>query len=100
MRCRGCKPLLRCGRREGFRLSPGAHGVYAPGMRVFLGVTGASGAPYAARLLQALATGDHEIGLVASAAGVEVIATELYGDADLPRDEALERFIGDAAGHV
>ena len=51
-------------------------------MRVFLGVTGASGAPYAARLLQALAAGGHEIGLVASAAGVEVIATELYGDAE------------------
>src|SRR5437868_15436751 len=69
-------------------------------MRVFLGVTGASGAPYAARLLQALAAGDHEIGLVASAAGVEVIATELYGDATLPRDEVLERFVGEAAAQV
>src|SRR3954470_21257678 len=66
-------------------------------MRVFLGVTGASGAPYAARLLHALATDDHEIGLVASAAGIEVIATELYGDATLPREEALERFVGNAA---
>jgi 4-hydroxy-3-polyprenylbenzoate decarboxylase len=69
-------------------------------MRVFLGVTGASGAPYAARLLQALADGDHEVGLVASAAGIEVIATELYGDATLPREEVLERFVGDAAGRV
>ena len=53
-------------------------------MRVFLGVTGASGAPYAARLLQSLAAADCEIGLVASAAGIEVIATELYGDAEPP----------------
>ncbi len=66
-------------------------------MRVFLGVTGASGAPYAVRLLRALADAGCEVGLVASAAGVEVIATELYGDATLPRDEVLERFTGGAA---
>ena len=69
-------------------------------MRVFLGVTGASGAPYAARLLQSLAAAGCEIGLVASAAGIEVIATELYGDASMPRDDVLERFVGDAAGQV
>ena len=69
-------------------------------MRVFLGVTGASGAPYAARLLQSLAASGCEIGLAASLAGVEVIATELYGDASLPRDEVLDRFVGDAAGQV
>jgi flavin prenyltransferase len=65
-------------------------------MRVFLGVTGASGAPYAVRLLHALADAGCEVGLVASAAGVEVIATELYGDAALPRDEVLARFTGGA----
>jgi 4-hydroxy-3-polyprenylbenzoate decarboxylase len=69
-------------------------------MRVFLGVTGASGAPYAARLLQSLAAADCEIGLVASAAGIEVIATELYGDATLPREEVLERFVGAATDRV
>ena len=100
MRARGCKPLARSTPWSGFSLSPGSGGVYAPVMRVFLGVTGASGAPYAARLLQALAAADCEIGLVASAAGVEVIATELYGDASLPRDEVLERFVGDASGQV
>ena len=63
-------------------------------MRVFLGVTGASGAPYAARLLRALTEADCEVGLAASAAGVEVLATELYGDAALPRDEVLARFTG------
>jgi flavin prenyltransferase len=61
-------------------------------VRVFLGITGASGAPYAARLLEALAAADCEVGLCASASGIEVIATELYGDARLSRDEVLARF--------
>ena len=65
-------------------------------MRIFLGVTGASGAPYAERLLRALAAADCEIGLSASRSGIEVIATELYGDATLERDEVLARFVGDA----
>jgi flavin prenyltransferase len=63
-------------------------------MNVFLGVTGASGAPYAVRLLHALADAGCEVGLAASAAGVEVIATELYRDAALPREDVLERFTG------
>jgi 4-hydroxy-3-polyprenylbenzoate decarboxylase len=60
-------------------------------MRVFLGITGASGAPYAARLLGALAGAGCEIGLCASRAGIEVLATELYGDARLSSDETLAR---------
>ena len=60
-------------------------------MRVFLGITGASGAPYAARLLEALAGAGCEIGLCASRAGIEVLATELYGDARLSPDETLAR---------
>jgi flavin prenyltransferase len=67
-------------------------------MNVFLGITGASGAPYAARLLEALVSADVEVGLCASSAGVEVVATELYGDPDLDRDEVLRRFVGDRAG--
>ena len=67
-------------------------------MNVFLGVTGASGAPYAARLLRALTESDCEVGLAASAAGVEVLATELYGDASLPRDDVLARFTAGTAG--
>ena len=66
-------------------------------MRVFLGVTGASGAPYAARLLRALAESGCEVGLAASAAGIEVLATELYRDASMRQDEVLERFTGGAA---
>ena len=69
-------------------------------MRVFLGITGASGAPYAARLLEALAAADCEVGLSASAAGVQVLATELYGDARLPRDETLARLVEPAGGAV
>ena len=69
-------------------------------MRVFLGITGASGAPYAARLLEALTESGCEVGVCASAAGLEVIATELYGDARLSRDETISRFIEHARGEV
>jgi flavin prenyltransferase len=68
-------------------------------LRVFLGITGASGAPYARRLLQALAAADCEVGVSVSGAAIEVLATELYGDARLSRDETLARFVegtGDA----
>jgi flavin prenyltransferase len=61
-------------------------------VRVFLGITGASGAPYAARLLEGLVAAECEVGICASGSGVEVIATELYGDARLSRDEVLARF--------
>ena len=67
-------------------------------MRVFLGITGASGAPYAARLLEALAAADVELGVCASSAGVEVLATELYGNARLSRDETLTRLLERASG--
>ncbi|HEX5246035.1 MAG TPA: flavin prenyltransferase UbiX [Gaiellaceae bacterium] len=62
-------------------------------MHVFLGITGASGAPYAARLLERLAAADCEIGVCASSAGVEVLATELYGNPRLSRDETLARLL-------
>jgi flavin prenyltransferase len=69
-------------------------------VRVFLGVTGASGAPYAERLLRTLASADCEIGLTASRSGIEVLATELYGDSSLPRADVLERFVGPATDQV
>jgi 4-hydroxy-3-polyprenylbenzoate decarboxylase len=62
-------------------------------MHVFLGITGASGAPYAARLLEALAAAECEIGVSASSAAIEVMATELYGNARLSRDETLARLL-------
>jgi flavin prenyltransferase len=69
-------------------------------VRLFLGITGASGAPYAARLLEALAAAGCEVGLCASRSGIEVIATELYGDARLSRDEVLARFTEGAGDAV
>ena len=62
-------------------------------LRVFLGITGASGAPYARRLVQALAAAGCEVGVCASGAAIEVLATELHGDARLSRDETLARLV-------
>jgi 4-hydroxy-3-polyprenylbenzoate decarboxylase len=67
-------------------------------VRVFLGITGASGAPYAARLVEALAEVDVELGICASSAGIEVLATELYGNPRLSRDETLTRLLERAPG--
>ena len=65
---------------------------------MFLGITGASGAPYARRLLQALAAADCEVGVCVSVAAIEVLATELYGDARLAPDETLQRLLEHAGG--
>ncbi len=67
-------------------------------MRVFLGITGASGAPYAARLLSALTAAGCEVGVSVSAAGYEVLATELYDDPSLPHDEVRDRLVGGLDG--
>jgi flavin prenyltransferase len=67
-------------------------------VRVFLGLPGASGAPYAARLLQALAGAGCEVGVCLSDSGHEGLATELHGDPDLPRDEVVARLVGGLGG--
>ena len=67
-------------------------------MRVFLGITGASGAPYAARLLEELTAAGCEVGISASAAGIEVLATELYDEPSLASEETLDRFVGGRDG--
>jgi flavin prenyltransferase len=64
-------------------------------MRVMLGITGASGAPYAARILRALTDAGAEVGVCASAAGRQVIALEIYGDREMDPTDALERFVAD-----
>ena len=69
-------------------------------MRVFLGITGGSGARYAARLIEALAAAECEIGICASSSGIEVLATELYGEPRLPRDEVLARLTEPARGTI
>jgi 4-hydroxy-3-polyprenylbenzoate decarboxylase len=66
-------------------------------VKVFLGITGASGAPYAKGILDGLVASGAEVGVCASQAGIEVLATELYRDASLPRDEVLARFTEGAA---
>jgi 4-hydroxy-3-polyprenylbenzoate decarboxylase len=60
-----------------------------------LGLTGASGAPYAARVLRALVAAGAEVGIVVSRAGAQVIALELYGDRGMNPDGAVERFVTD-----
>jgi 4-hydroxy-3-polyprenylbenzoate decarboxylase len=67
-------------------------------MRVFLGITGASGAPYAARVLDGLSAAGAEVGLCVSEAGATVIAWELYRDRSLPAAEATARFVADHGG--
>jgi 4-hydroxy-3-polyprenylbenzoate decarboxylase len=62
-------------------------------VRVFLGITGASGAPYAARLIQELGASGAELGICISRSGYEVLATELYRDPSLPRDEIAGRLL-------
>ena len=64
-------------------------------MRVMLGITGASGAPYAARILRALSDHGADVGVCASAAGRQVIALEIYGDRGMDGGDALERFVAD-----
>src|ERR671936_568231 len=63
-----------------------------------MGITGASGAPYAARLLEALTAADVDLGICASGAGIEVLATELYANPRLSRDETLTRLLERARG--
>jgi flavin prenyltransferase len=67
-------------------------------VRIFLGITGASGAPYAAQLVQALVDADVELGICISRAGYEVLATELYRDVSLPQDEIAQRLTGGTEG--
>ena len=74
-------------------------------MHVFLGITGASGAPYARRLLTALDAAGCDVGVAVSGPAVEVLATELYGDvlnsnARLSRDEVIARFTDGASARV
>ncbi len=64
-------------------------------MKVFLGITGASGAPYAKGILDGLVGAGADIGLCASSAGIEVLATELYRDPSLGRADVLARFVAE-----
>jgi 4-hydroxy-3-polyprenylbenzoate decarboxylase len=67
-------------------------------MRFFIGITGASGAPYAARVLEGLRDAGAEIGVCASASAGEVIAYEVYRDRTLDPAAAVERFVAEHGG--
>jgi 4-hydroxy-3-polyprenylbenzoate decarboxylase len=67
-------------------------------MNVFLGITGASGAPYAARLVSSLAAAGCELGICISSAGYQVLGTELYGDPDLPPGDIGARLVEGVEG--
>jgi 4-hydroxy-3-polyprenylbenzoate decarboxylase len=67
-------------------------------VNVFLGITGASGAPYAARLLSALSQSGAQVGVSISDSGFEVLATELHGDPAMARDEVVARLTDGLAG--
>jgi 4-hydroxy-3-polyprenylbenzoate decarboxylase len=67
-------------------------------MNVFLGITGASGAPYAARLLTALSASGAQVGVTISDSGFEVLATELHGNPAMGHDEVVARLTDGLAG--
>ena len=67
-------------------------------MRFFLGITGASGAPYAARVLAGLTAAGAEVGVCASRAAGEVIAYELYRDRSLEPGAAVRRLVDEHGG--
>lgn len=61
-------------------------------MNVFVGITGASGAPYARRLVQVLQQLDITVGACFSKASVQVSGQELYGDLRMDPEEVLTRW--------
>lgn len=67
-------------------------------MRIFLGITGASGAPYAQSLLRQLVHVGCEVGISVSRAGVQVLGTELYGDPSIGRADAVARLTAGLEG--
>ena len=72
-------------------------------MRVFLGITGASGAAYGAHALRALTRAGCEVGLCVSGSGLKVVAHELFGlgaDPSESREELTERLLGAYADPV
>ncbi len=62
----------------------------AAGLPIVVAVTGASGAPYAVRLLQALVVARQQIWLIVSGHGLRLLATEV----DIPTIAALRERVG------
>ena len=68
----------------------------ASGAPLVIGITGASGAPYAVRLLEVLLAADREIHLAISPSGQAVIEAELGRRVDLDRFD-LQTLLGGTA---
>jgi 4-hydroxy-3-polyprenylbenzoate decarboxylase len=64
-------------------------------MDVFVGITGASGAPYARRLVQVLVAGGHTVGACFSSASLQVSGQELYGDLRMDHAEIRRRWLAE-----
>lgn len=64
-------------------------------MDVFVGITGASGAPYARRLVQALIGTGINVGVCFSSASIQVSGQELYGDLRMDPHLVLRRWLDD-----
>jgi 4-hydroxy-3-polyprenylbenzoate decarboxylase len=62
-----------------------------------LGITGASGAPYAARVLRGLVEAGVEVGVCASSAAHQVAALELYGEHE-PGPDPIRRLVDEWGG--
>jgi len=60
-------------------------------MRFIVGITGASGAIYAQRLIDQLAAANHTVHLIATQISKDVVATELPGGLSLPRGVVQHR---------
>src|SRR5665647_3005026 len=61
-------------------------------MEIFVGITGASGAPYARGLVATLVAAGHTVGASFTESGSTVVGHELYNDLRMPRIEAIARF--------
>ena len=60
---------------------------------IVVAITGASGAPYAVRLLEQLLAADRQVWLIVSSHGLRLLHTEM----DIPSVAALRERVGDAA---
>jgi len=61
-------------------------------MEIFVGITGASGAPYARGLVSTLIATGHTVGASFTESGSTVVGHELYDNLRMPRAEAIARF--------
>ncbi len=65
-------------------------------MEFFVGISGASGAPYALGVVKGLLAAGHKVGVSFSTSGTKVAGHELYGDLHMDPEEVIDRFCVDA----